>query len=677
MMKRISIIAAIVCALIIAGLVIVIKHPSSPFRSSENKLEYMRSAGVRQRSFSTWEEFLSHNTDAGPDRHRVVFIGIDGAAWNLIDPMIDAGLLPTFNRLKHEGCYGVLRSTDCYVSPPAWCSMMTGRVPEKTGIYTFGHWDRKHKEFLPVRSTDITTPSIWDIASQAGRKTGVINVPMTYPVREVNGILVSGLMTPTQLGDRHSTPVEFTEFKGAGAAVPKYPTFSPRLHAATVFSGNRFTFFLIDTTDDKTTNYDYVTLVVDTSATAEPSTGAKQTHLFPLNTFSPWVKILHTREEETQKAWCKVGVVRTENADRAYIASFSRVLFSTGDTDVPFAYPDSLAKVLQREFGYYFPSKFLDRAIVPEYTRDSANWASFFYGYDDWDLFLYVFTQTDNIQHLEGDSRLTQQVYQTIDRFLADLIEDLPRNSTLIIASDHGFTGHTHAFDLNRFFEQINLLRYKEGDEIDHENTLVFHNMWCLYFNRSLVTRSELEKRDIYIGSGETPEDALVKYIQEAGRSLRLGRDRKPFPLEFSRVDADAVGFAPDMYIEGSYTDYVVEFWNLRHPSNTVVRRLRNDEQWNHTRSGIYMLFGDRVRRGVEGLPGDIQDIATTMLYLLGLPIALDMEGRVMTQTFEEDDLASQTCYLVDTFDQLMPRVAIDKDRDSLEKELRSLGYIR
>ncbi|UCH84244.1 MAG: alkaline phosphatase family protein [Candidatus Latescibacterota bacterium] len=639
-------------------------------------MDYLNTAGVSQRAFETLEHFVSDQPARPDERHTVVFVGIDGAAWNIIDPLIDDGSLPAFARLKREGCYGVLRSTECFVSPPAWCSMMTGRVPEATGIYTFGHWDRRNKEFLPVESSDVTVPAVWDIASAAGRKTGVINVPMTYPVREVNGVLVSGLMTPTQLGDRHTSVLAFQRLTGQPPANPAYAVFSTRIGATDDFSGNRFEFILLDTIDDNKIAYDRVQ--IDVYATQ--SRADAQTHVVPIGVFSPWVKIDYTVGDNTEKAWCKVRVMSTGRGDTPWAVSYSRVLFSAPDTDVVFTYPDSMAHVLGREFGYYFPSKFLDRAIVSGYTSDSAKWARFLREYDDWDLYLYVFTQSDNIQHLEGVSPVTREVYQTIDNYLAQIMAELSPNSTLVIASDHGFKRHKYAFDLNRLFEQMNLLDYRGGNgtnEIDHDNTLVFHNMWCLYFNRSLLTRSELQKRGVPVGPTESPRVALVNYLREAGRTLELGENRVPFPIEFNPVATDASGYAPDMVVVGSYDTYLVEFWNLKRPQANVVRLLRPDEQWNHTRDGIFMFYGKGVKRGIHADTGDIQDIAPTMLYLLDLPVGMDMEGRVMTQVFEPGELASRTCLLVDTFGRTARKAAApDEERESLEKKLRSLGYI-
>ena len=132
-MKTRTIIVA--ASLLVVGVIVIVwlTTPHLPSVVDPN-LEYLTGSGIRLEDFSTFDEYLSSRAHEDNKHGKVVFVGIDGAAWNIIDPMIDEGLLPTFAILKHGGCYGTLRSTECFISPPAWCSMMTGYAPEKTGI---------------------------------------------------------------------------------------------------------------------------------------------------------------------------------------------------------------------------------------------------------------------------------------------------------------------------------------------------------------------------------------------------------------------------------------------------------------------------------------------------------------------------------------------------------------
>ena len=53
---------------------------------------------------------------------RAVMIGLDGAAWHLLDPLIEQGAMPRLAALKKEGAAGTLKSTVPTYTPPAWTS---------------------------------------------------------------------------------------------------------------------------------------------------------------------------------------------------------------------------------------------------------------------------------------------------------------------------------------------------------------------------------------------------------------------------------------------------------------------------------------------------------------------------------------------------------------------------
>ena len=90
------------------------------------------------------------------------------------------------------------------------------------------------------------------------------------------------------------------------------------------------------------------------------------------------------------------------------------------------------------------------------------------------------------------------------------------------------------------------------------------------------------------------------------------------------------------------------------------------------------MVWGNGVSGAGHGGMHDIQDIAPTIQYLLGVPLAPDVDGHIMTSILEADLMENLDRYIVDAYDWGDWRsMATDTDRDSLEKKLRSLGYIQ
>ena len=630
------------------------------------------------RSYESFASFLDAANSvsvASLASHQVVVVGIDGAPWPFVDRLIDEGRLPNLERMKQEGAYGTLRSTPCYVSPPAWQSMFCGYTPEKTGIYTFGKWNREAEIFEAVTASDAQVPSVWDVASQAGMKVAVTNVPLTFPVRPVNGIMVSGLMTPVPLLKGFSLEAtNYTSGLALSRVAPDVRSFSKTAKTEGSDSLNTITWWRVDTTDDDRVNYDRVVLTVVPRISEGGQDVTGRVYTFAIGDYSPWVNVRAVWKGKVRDGWCKFRLF--QRPDGRYEASASQILFDSREAGSQYTHPEDLAEELSNRFGYYMPSKFLDREVVPAVTVEAAKYASFFYDYDDWDLYFYVFTQSDNIHHLEGFSERAAQVYETIDRFLGELMERLPEESTLIVASDHGFGKFEWGIDLNEFLEQLGLLvRKPDGNDIDYGHTIVFHNMWHLYFNHELLTPDVLRKVGISVEPSESPEDALIGFLEK--REIRSADGSQRYPLEFALVSGNFAGDDPDALVEGVYDNYMVEFWNLKRPRGQLIWRLADSEAHNHVRDGIFAMWGKHVRNGYDAGLRQIEDIAPTILYLLGLPAAEDMDGRGIFDALEPGFVTSLTSYTVADYREI-PRdfVAVEKDTEPLEKKLKSLGYV-
>ncbi|MBI5238713.1 MAG: alkaline phosphatase family protein [Deltaproteobacteria bacterium] len=133
-------------------------------------------------------------------KNKIFVIGIDGATFDVINPLLSAGRLPNFARLMKKGSYGTLRSTIPCLSPAAWTSFMTGTNPAKHGILDFFGRNRNDCGAIFFNASYRRIETVWSMASRLGRKAIVINVPMTFPPEKVNGVMIAGMDTP----DRHS-----------------------------------------------------------------------------------------------------------------------------------------------------------------------------------------------------------------------------------------------------------------------------------------------------------------------------------------------------------------------------------------------------------------------------------------------------------------------------------------
>jgi predicted AlkP superfamily phosphohydrolase/phosphomutase len=129
---------------------------------------------------------------------KVLFIGLDGSTFDVLDPLMGAGLMPRLKRFLEEGVRGLLETTIPPITPTAWVSWMTGKNPGKHGVFEF-LLRRKGSQSLPdmpVSSSSRDGAPFWDILGRMGKRAIVTNVPCTYPPAMVNGLMISDFLTP-------------------------------------------------------------------------------------------------------------------------------------------------------------------------------------------------------------------------------------------------------------------------------------------------------------------------------------------------------------------------------------------------------------------------------------------------------------------------------------------------
>jgi predicted AlkP superfamily phosphohydrolase/phosphomutase len=141
---------------------------------------------------------------------KILLVGLDGASWHILDRAIKSGHLPFLERICEDGVNGDLRSSTPPITPVAWPSFMTGVNPGKHGISGFAQPEERNGsyQFKMNDSRDIRATTIWEYLGGSGYTTVSLNLPMTFPAFEVNGVLVGGLFTPN-MGSDFVYPAEF------------------------------------------------------------------------------------------------------------------------------------------------------------------------------------------------------------------------------------------------------------------------------------------------------------------------------------------------------------------------------------------------------------------------------------------------------------------------------------
>lgn len=551
--------------------------------------------------------------------HRVLVIGLDGATFRILRPLSAAGLLPNLTRLMEMGNWGALRSTVPPHSAPAWSTFATGVNPGKHGVYHFRPIDRQFYEGgfdRVVNARSIAQPSLWARASQAGKRVGVINVPLTYPPEPVNGFIVSGMLTP-----------------------PTAPTF----------------------TFPKELSSELKTYIID--ADAGQGRGELEQANFQTAEGVQWL----ADSLDEQRA------VRTDTALR---------LFSQYEPDlavVVFTETDRL-------HHFFWPC--LDEEVeVPPRLQPFSEWA--------------------------------QAFYTRLDASVGELVDWLGPEGIAILLSDHGFGPYpSHQFYVNAWLKDLGLLKVSATSVRSTPSRLLsrlglsqsqLHRLLSRFLPQYLVRRLRStwgahvrqpidwgETQAFYMPLFEfvggivinkpphgTDYDALRDRIISALRDLRDPETGDRVVTATYRREEIYTGpytdLAPDVIMILD-TDYVGDRSLLTQSYFSAMAAAGRQWTGTHRFDGVLIANGPGIRPGQRVSPAMMEDVAPTLMHLLGLPIPRVMDGRIVEEMLTTSYRAAHPVrYTAGEDESYGDQSAVWQEEDEQEQvveRLRSLGYL-
>src|SRR5262245_41972098 len=147
---------------------------------------------------------------------KVMVLGLDGATWDVLEPLAQEGLLPNLMRLREQGAWGSLGSVFPPLSPVAWTAVMTGKNSGKHGIFEFLEQGHDPLAGRVNSSRAIQAKLLWEIVAQYGKKTVAGGVPMSYPPRPAvrfPGFFRGDFLSPIAARDFSSDPMLLAELE--------------------------------------------------------------------------------------------------------------------------------------------------------------------------------------------------------------------------------------------------------------------------------------------------------------------------------------------------------------------------------------------------------------------------------------------------------------------------------
>lgn len=155
-----------------------------------------------------------------PTSPRVLIIGLDGATYDVLVPLAEAGVMPHVAALLRRAALANCDSTRPAITPVAWTTLLTGVQPAEHGILDYRYLDAAAGALRLNQADRVRTANLFDAVAGSGDVVS-INVPMTYPARPgLPGLILGGLDSPS-----------------ADATLAPYPEFARRLRASGAWYG--------------------------------------------------------------------------------------------------------------------------------------------------------------------------------------------------------------------------------------------------------------------------------------------------------------------------------------------------------------------------------------------------------------------------------------------------------
>lgn len=150
--------------------------------------------------------------------NKVLMIGLDGATFSLLDPLIEQGVMPFLSSVLSKAVRADLMSTRHPLTPPAWTTMITGRSPTAHGIYDFMRPVLLPEGGVYLKVNDFRDnhcETIWSIANRHQQRATSLNFYGMSPPPKINGYVISGFIPWRHLRQATYPPALYDEIRAS------------------------------------------------------------------------------------------------------------------------------------------------------------------------------------------------------------------------------------------------------------------------------------------------------------------------------------------------------------------------------------------------------------------------------------------------------------------------------
>lgn len=556
---------------------------------------------------------------------RTLLVGLDAACWEYLDPLLQAGQLPTIQKLINAGAWGTLNSTMPPWTPTAWSSLATGKNPGKHGVFDMLRRKPGSYDFEPTNALVRHGTPFWEYLNKAGVRVGLVNIPFTYPPAPIQGFMVCGFGTPESVRDLAWPPdaLEWIE--------SRFESYEPIVSTETLRSGKPEEILAIE--------------MKHQSRLIEISAGL--TELYQVDVLA--INLMLTDHanhkmpemEQVQAAYCQSDI-DLETLIDSFRPDNVMLISDHGSSRLK---GDFLFNVWLREHGYCV---YLDRTPAQQkeaFTAILKLWAQEHKGWSGY---------PEKLTRRFIRAVLPRLPQQTQRRFWAGVENAIPFAESHVRLSTSPDYSRSAVFPGSLY---SGLLYFNIRDE-GPNGIIPAHE------RRALATKLR---------------DELYE-IQEPESGERLFTN---IFLADEIYDGPYVHYSPDLIVDA----YRLQ-WNIRtrqpgtyigerHGRYFVTFEQSRDFGW-HSKDGIFAFSGPAFRPGRVDRDRILMDVPATLLHIYNVPIPIDWDGCVMSDLLGSE--MSRRPILTQPGDTEMPVIDEDvfstEEADSMVSHLRALGYL-
>ncbi len=449
--------------------------------------------------------------------HRLIVIGFDGMDYKLLKNLMSEGKLPTFKKLSEEGDFKALGTSIPPQSPVAWSNFITGMNPGGHGIFDFIHRDPKTmfpylstskteqaektvtigKWVIPLSSGEVKLlrqgKAFWEYLTEDGVPTTIFRVPANFPTTSATEAKqISGMGTPDIQGTygtfsyyTDNPPEEYSDISGGQI----FPVRVKRNVVKAKLPGPLNT-FKKNAPESKVEFKVYV----DPEQPVAKIVVQDQEIILQEGEWSDWVKIKYSLVPYLQST---TGIVRfyVKELHPDFKMYVSPVNIDPSSPALPISTPDEYAQELANEIGLFYTQgipedtkalseevltdhEFLEQTnivmeeemkmLIYELERFKSGMLFFYIGRVD--QLSHMFWRTMDPKHPAYDSatelrQVIENAYIEMDGILAQILQKVDNDTTIIVLSDHGFAPFYRAFNLNTWLKNEGYVTLTDDEE--------------------------------------------------------------------------------------------------------------------------------------------------------------------------------------------------------------------